>query len=170
MSTVLRIYFSAALACVAVATRADEPKKFPENKPETVKAAADGSFTLPASKCEVYGKTLEYMPKDRALGWWNSADDRAVWKIAGARPGVYDVWFEWSCADESAGNTFVLAAGSKQLKGKIPTTGAWEKHQKAKFGTIELPAGDAKIELKSEGKIKEALGDFREVRLVPVGK
>jgi hypothetical protein len=165
-------FASLIVAFVVAHAKAEDPqpKKFAGNKPESTKAADDGSFTLPATRCEVYGKTLEYMPEDRALGWWNSADDRAVWKLTAAKPGVYEVWFEWSCANESADNTFVLAAGEKQLKGKIPTTGAWATHKKAKFGTIELTGGDAKLELRSEGKIKEALGDFRELRLVPVAK
>ena len=102
------------------------------------------------------------------MGWWNSPDDHAVWKLAGLRPGKYELWFEWSCTDNSADNTFVVAVAKHELKGKIPSTGSWQTHKKAKFGTIELPAGEAKLELRSEGKIKDALGDFREVRLVPV--
>jgi|GEM_PF-5974305 len=145
-----------------------QPKRFDGNKPEATKPAADGSFTLPATRCEVYGKTLQYMPEDNALGWWNSPDDRAVWKLSNAKAGAYEVWFEWSCADESADNNFVVAAGEKTLKGKIPTTGSWATHKKARFGVIELPAGASKLELRSEGKIKEALGDFRELRLTPV--
>jgi hypothetical protein len=159
-------------ALVAASAWADEPapKKFEGNKPEATKPAEDGSLTLPATRCEVYGKTLQYMPEDRALGWWNSEDDRAVWKLTGVKPGVYEVWFEWSCADESADEPFILAAGEKKLKGKIPTTGGWAVHKKAKFGTIELPEGDSKLELRGERKPKEALGDFREIRLTPVAK
>ena len=62
--------------------------------------------------------------------------------------------------NESAGNTFVLKARDHELKGKIPTTGSWQKHKKAKFGTIDLPAGDTSLELVAEGKIKEAAGRF----------
>ncbi len=165
-----RTTFCVAVTLVSsvIAARAYEPKKFEGNKPEVITAAADGSLTLPASKCEVYGKTLQYMPEDRALGWWNSPNDHAVWKLAGLKPGKYELWFEWSCADKSADNTFVVAVGKHELKDRIPTTGSWQTHKKAKFGTIELPAGEAQLELRSEGKIKEALGDFREVRLVPV--
>ncbi len=161
--------FALTVACLFVSfVYAEEPKKFKDNKPEVVAAAADGSLILPASKCEVYGKTLEYMPEDRALGWWNSADDHAVWKISGVKPGKYELWFEWSCAPESADNTFVLVAGETQLKGKVPSTGSWQTHKKAAFGTIELTAGTSQLDLRSEGKIKEALGDFRELKLVPV--
>jgi hypothetical protein len=154
-------------ACIA---GAEEPKKFKGNHPETILPAADGALTLPASKCEVYGKTLEYMAEDRALGWWNSENDHAVWKLAHVKPGKYELWFEWSCADASADNTFVVAVGKHELKGKVPTTGSWQTHKKAEFGTIELPSGEATLELRSEGKIKEALGDFRELRLVPLKK
>ncbi|MES1213483.1 MAG: hypothetical protein ABUL64_02760 [Singulisphaera sp.] len=157
-----------ALACLTVVSMAAEPKKFAGNTPEVIHPAGDGVLTLPASKCEVHGKTLEYMAEDRALGWWNSPDDHAVWKLADLKPGKYEVWFEWSCAEKSAGNTFVVVVGKHELKGKIPSTGSWQTHKKANFGVIELPAGEAHLDLRSEGKIKEALGDFREVRLVPV--
>ena len=36
--------------------------------------------------------------------------------------------------------------------------------------TIELTEGDSRLELRSERKPKEALGDFREIRLTPVAK
>ncbi len=156
------------LMCTFVMADDPQPKPFKGNKPEVIRPAADGTLGLRASKCEVYGKTLQYMPEDDALGWWNSPDDHAVWKLAEAKAGKYEVWFEWSCADASANNTFVLEVGQQKLTGTIPTTGAWDKHVKKKFGVIELPAGDSKLALKSAGKITDALGDFREVRLVPV--
>jgi hypothetical protein len=156
--------------CLVAGAAAQDPKEFPGNKPETILPKADGTLVLPASKCEVYGTTLQYMPEDKALGWWNTSDDHAVWKLSGVTPGVYEVWFEWSCADDSAGNTFLFDAGDEELKGTIPSTGSWQKHKKQKFGTIDLPAGDFGVELRSEGEIKEALGDFREVRLVPANK
>jgi hypothetical protein len=155
------------LVCLAATAVAQDPKTFAGNKPETILPKADGTLVLPASKCEVYGTTLQYMAEDKALGWWNTADDRAVWKLSDVKPGVYEVWFEWSCADESAGNTFLFDAGDEELKGTISSTGSWQKHKKAKFGTIDLPAGDYGVELRAEGPIKEALGDFREVKLVP---
>jgi len=166
VSRLLAIVF----VCLVASAAAQDPKEFPGNKPETILPKADGTLVLPASKCEVYGTTLQYMPEDKALGWWNTSDDHAVWKLSGVKPGVYEVWFEWSCADDSAGNIFLFDAGDEELKGTIPSTGSWQKHKKQKFGTIDLPAGDFGVELRSEGEIKEALGDFREVRLVPANK
>jgi len=149
---------------------AEKPKQFEGNKPEPVSQTKDGSLTLPASKCEVFGKTLGYMKEDRALGYWNSADDRAAWTLDVAKPGKFEVWFEWSCADDSAGNTFLLEIGKNQVKGKVPSTKKWEKHEKAKFGEIDVPAGKSRLEISAVGKITEALYDLREVRLVPVKK
>jgi hypothetical protein len=154
------------MLCLIMPAVAQDPKVFPGNKPETILPKPDGTLVLPASKCEVYGTTLQYMAEDKALGWWNTSDDRAVWKLSGVKPGVYEVWFEWSCADDAAGNAFLFDAGDEELKGTIPSTGSWQKHNKQKFGTIDLPAGDFSVELRSAGKIKEALGDFKEVKLV----
>src|SRR5262249_36604308 len=141
-----------AVVLLTLAAGAQEPKKFPGNKPEPILPKADGTLVLPASKCEVYGTTLQYMPEDKALGWGNTTDDHAVWKLGGVKPGVYEVWFEWSCADDAAGNTFLFDAGDEELKGTIPSTGSWQKHKKEKFGTIDLPAGDFSVELRSQGE------------------
>ncbi|MFO0945493.1 MAG: neutral/alkaline non-lysosomal ceramidase N-terminal domain-containing protein [Planctomycetota bacterium] len=146
------------------------PKAFPGNKPEVIKPDDRGVFVLPASKCEVYGQTLEYMQEDRALGYWNSVSDHAVWVLDGIRPGDYEVWMEWSCAFSSAGTTYALHFGDSKLTGKIPSTGTWQKHKKAKFGILHLGEDHGRLDLRSVGKIREALADVREIQLLPVAK
>ena len=119
----LAVFLLVAIAGFATAEDAKQkPKTFPGNRPAVIKPAEDGTLALRASACEVYGKTLQFMPADDALGWWNSTDDHAAWKIAGAKAGTYEVWFEWSCADESAGHTYVVQVGGNRLTGTIPST------------------------------------------------
>lgn len=168
MGTVPAGFLFAAGDLKRSAPKQERPKEFAGNKPEVIKPNAEGALLLPASKCEVYGKTLEYMEEDRALGYWNSADDHAVWSIEGARPGEYEVWMEWSCALTSAGNTYVLTFGESKLTGKIPSTGTWQNHKRAKFGTLRLDAENGRLDLRSEGKIRDALADVREIQLLPV--
>jgi hypothetical protein len=156
---------------IGAAALADEkPKQFEGNRPEKVAADKDGVLVLPATRCAVYGTTLQYMPEDRALGYWNSKDDHADWTIEVARPGKYEVWYEWSCHDDSSGNTYLLTVGKSELRGVVPTTKLWTNHLRQKFGTVELPEGESKLSIKAVGSIKDALFDLREVKLVPAGK
>lgn len=161
------------LLCTVVASIAtpvfaeEKPKSFEGNEPSLIKPNEDGTLDLPASKCEVYGKTLEYMTEERALGWWNSPDDHAVWSIEVASEGTYEVWLDWSCALEAAGNTFQLVGAKQALEGKILSTFSWQNFRKAKFGEIELANGKTRLDLKVVPPIKVALADIRAVRLVP---
>lgn len=145
----------------------------PGNAAEPIRPGADGSLDLATSRCRVSGKTLQYMPEDRALGYWNSADDRATWSVELEKGSSFEVWFEWSCAAEAGGNGFVLSAGSgptdarARLEGTIPSTQTWQNHETARFGTIELPAGASELVLEAKPPIRVALGDIRAVRLVP---
>src|SRR5688572_29413246 len=60
---------------------APKPKSFPGNKPAVVRPGADGALRLPATAAEVYGPTLTFEERYQNLGYWGSADDRAVWTV-----------------------------------------------------------------------------------------
>lgn len=156
-----------ALAVPAAAER-PEPKRFEGNEPRLISTDADGTLHLPASACEVYGPELEYMPEDRALGYWHQEDDYCVWQLDVARPGRYVVLFEWSCAVDSAGNSFLLTAGESQLKGRVPTSGGWDRHLWAAFGEVDLARGRQELSIRPLPEVRRALMDLRTVRLVPV--
>jgi putative membrane-bound dehydrogenase-like protein len=139
------------------------------NRPELVRPMEDGSLWLLPANCAIYGKTLVLEKKYGNLGWWTSADDHAVWTVEVARPGKYAVWLDWACEDRSAGNTFLLQAGSERLTGTVRGTGSWDTYQRFKIGEIRLSAGRQKLEFRPAGKIAGALLDLRSLRLVPVG-
>ncbi|HEV3261576.1 MAG TPA: PVC-type heme-binding CxxCH protein [Gemmataceae bacterium] len=146
---------------------AQRPKVFEGNKPELVRPTPSGSLHLSAADCEIYGRTLVLEKQYGNLGYWSSEDDRAVWTVDVVRPGRYVVWLDCACADNSAGNTFMLEAGGKQLTGKVASTGNWDTYRPAKVGTISLPAGKQQVVLRPAGKVSGALIDLRSVRLVP---
>lgn len=144
-------------------------REFPGNKPELVKAAADGSLNLLASNSEIYGKTLELEKQYGNLGMWNSETDQAVWSVQVPKDGTYDVWIEYACEDKAAGNAFVLEIGAASLTGKVTGTAAgnWDNYRKFNAGQISLKAGPQQAHLHASGKIRGALFDLKSITLLP---
>jgi putative heme-binding domain-containing protein len=147
---------------------APRPKTQPGNKPATVRAEADGSLRLLASKAEIYGPNLVLEKQYGNLGFWSHEDDRATWTVVVPRAGEYEVWFDHACDGGAAGNTFVLEADEVLLTGKVASTGSWDTYKTARFGKVKLPAATVRITMRSKGAIRGALIDLRGVRLVPV--
>lgn len=145
-------------------------KEFPGNKPELVKPVGDGSLTLSASNCEIYGKTLVFEAKYGNLGFWGSEDDRAAWTIALPKAGDYDVFLDWACDENNGGEAFVLQGGEKEIRGRVASTGSWDNFKQVKTGTIALGSGEQRIVIRSAGPLKGYLMDLRGLRLVPEKK
>ena len=111
---------------------------FPGNKPETVRPEADGSLQLLASNGAVHGKTLVFEAKHKNLGYWQSADDRAVWTVQRPRAGRYAVTLAYSGPKEKAGNEYVTEAGGERLTGKVTATDSWDDYRSRSVGENAL--------------------------------
>jgi hypothetical protein len=133
--------------------------------PSVVRPGPDGSLTLKASTAAIHGTTLEFEVRYGNLGHWRSDDDRGSWSIEGVRPGRYDVIFEWACDKQSAGNRFLLQAGSESISGVVAGTGSWDKYQTGPVGTIDLARDVRTIELRSVGGLRGYLIDLKAIRL-----
>ena len=142
-------------------------KTFPGNRPELILADKEGEFRCLAANAEIYGGSLVMESQHNNLGFWSSVNDRAVWTLDVPKAEKYDVWLEWSCDNQSAGNAFRLQIEGVKVLGKVPGTGAWDNYKHDKFCQFDLPAGRHKLSLQSEGEIKNYLLDLREIRLVP---
>ncbi|HZN67833.1 MAG TPA: hypothetical protein VFB66_21280, partial [Tepidisphaeraceae bacterium] len=117
-----------------------------------------------------YGSTLVYEPGHENLGYWQSADDRAVWVVEPDRPGRYDVWLEWACHDTTANNRFWLATGEQRFLTSVPSTKTWENYQRKKIGQVTLRFGKQRVSIVPEGKVAGALMDLKSVELRVVSK
>ena len=144
------------------------PSQFGGNKPELVRAAGGGTLNLLATNCRIYGSRLVFETKYRNLGWWSREDDRAVWSLEVPRAARYRVVLDYACQNEAAGNKYVLRVAGKLLRGEVAGTGTWDDYRQVEVGTVELPAGAAELELRSDGRLKTALLDLRGIQLVPV--
>jgi putative heme-binding domain-containing protein len=142
-----------------------KPKSFPGNRPEMVRAGSDGSLKLLATNAAVYGKTLIYEEKHHNLGYWESADDQAIWTIDVPKEGRYEVWIDFSC--ETARNSVALTIGDAKLTHKVANTASWELYRRAKIGTLRLAAGRQDTVMRAEGTIRGALIDLKEIQLTP---
>jgi putative membrane-bound dehydrogenase-like protein len=142
-------------------------KTFAGNRPEVVKPYVDGSVRLFATMCEIYGKTLVFEETYRNLGYWHSENDQAVWEFEIDRPGRYSVSLDYACENRAAGNRISIDVAGSQLVGEVKGTGSWDNYRRTTLGNIELAGGRHKLFVRSQGSIKQALIDLRDIKLTP---
>jgi len=130
----------------------------------------DGSLTLRATACEIYGDTIVLEEKYDNLGYWSSANDRAVWPIGVAQSGTYEVWLHWACDGSTAGNTLLIECGKAKLSHRVPSTESWNTYRRAKIGVMELASGSRRLTARPKGPVRGALIDLKSIRLVPAPK
>jgi putative membrane-bound dehydrogenase-like protein len=128
-----------------------------------------GIIELRASKCRLDGERIAYMPDYDAIGWWTSEQDRAQWTLVLDRPGKYQVEWDYAVSPDASGNLWQIDIGGKEhLTGTVMSTGSWEHFATQTLGTVDLPAADNHIVVRSKGQVKGALLDLRAIRFVPV--
>jgi hypothetical protein len=146
------------------------PKQFPGNNPAPARAVK-GEHALLATGAAIHGGEIAFegKPFDN-IGTWHGKDDHVAWTVEVEKAGEYDVWLDWACADESAGNAYMLEGGKARLRGKVKATGGWDKYKQEKIGTIMLAAGTQRLTLRPDGELRRALLDLRGLHLVAPGQ
>lgn len=162
---------AADVMAYVASVKSDLPQRKPNGRfPRTIRPRKDGSFTLAADDCEIYGPSLKFEAKHQNLGWWGSPRDRAVWPVYVPAEQTYSVQIEFACDAKNAGNAFVLECGRKSVTAKIPSTGGWDTYRKRNIGTITLPAGQQRIAARASKSLKGYVVDLKSVTLTPVRK
>ena len=146
------------------------PKVFPGNKPRRITANAAGEFHLTASAAEIRGAEIVFEAPFQNVGWWHGEGDRVAWKLEVPAAGSFDVYLDWSCANESAGNRFRIDGLQASVQGVVSATGGWDRYQQRKVATARLSSGRQQISVRPDGPLKRALFDLRAIRLVPAGQ
>jgi putative heme-binding domain-containing protein len=144
------------------------PKEFAGNKPELVRAAADGTLLLTSANCEIHGSTLIFEPQNANLGYWANADDYAQWTIDVPAAGKFRVEFHFSCDPSVANNPWRLEGPAGVLAGRTTSTGNWETYRESAVGEITLAQGEQQLALRPVGRPQGALVDLKSIRLTPV--
>lgn len=151
-----------------VAQTTTPPKPFAGNRPEVVRAEG-GRLTLRASACEIRGGEIAFEGEFRNVGMWHGAGDHVTWRLQLDAQGAFDVWLDYACADDSAGNRFILEGGDPALHSQVVGTGGWDRYRRVKVGTVTLTAGQQALTVRADGPLRGALLDLRTVYLVPRG-
>ncbi len=145
------------------------PKRLAGNEPAVVKPV-DGALKLLATNAAIYGNEITFEPQFRNIGLWHGIEDHVTWNVRLDQSGEFDVWLDWSCANDSAGNAYVLEGARPELRGQVVATGGWDRYLQEKIGTVSLSIGAHRLTLRPEGQLKRALMDLRGLYLVPKGQ
>jgi len=143
-------------------------KTFPGNKPETVTADETGAIRLLATTARIYGPRLVFEETYRNLGYWSTMEDRAEWSLVVPKAGRYRVTLDYACANDVAGDRFVVQVAGRALVGEVQGTGGWDNYSSKSVGVVDLAAGPTELVMRSDGPVRSALLDLRGVRLTPV--
>jgi hypothetical protein len=150
-----------------IRTLSAPPKTFPGNQPELAHVRDDGSIRLLAMHAKIYGPKLIFEEKYRNLGYWQSPEDHAVWMLEVPKGGRYQLRIDYACDDQAAGDRFQIRVGDQVLGGVVEGTGSWDRYRSLSVGTVELPQGSTELTMRSDGAIRSALIDLRQIILEP---
>jgi putative membrane-bound dehydrogenase-like protein len=145
------------------------PKQFPGNNPIAIKAN-QGRYLLRAADAAIFGNEIAFEQPFGNIGMWHGQEDHAAWTVEVEKEGSFDVWLDFACANDVAGNAFVLEGGKSELRGKVPATGGWDKYQRQKIGAVKVAAGTQRLTFRPDAPLRGALLDLRAIQLVPEGE
>jgi putative membrane-bound dehydrogenase-like protein len=152
-----------------IRTQRQPPKSLPGNTPQVVSIAAAGNIVLNASAAEISGGEITFEIPFQNIGYWHGADDHVRWKLSARASRRVDLWVEWACHPDSAGNAFLLEIAGQTLKGTVDSSGGWDRYQLQSLGSLLIPEGDAELVLRPAGPLRGALADLRALHLVSDG-
>ncbi len=145
------------------------PKTLPGNTPTVVEIPAAGNAALWARQAEIYGGDITFETPFQNVGYWHDADDHVRWKIHSATARNVEIWAEWSCADDAAGSLYSLEGAEPALKGRVETTGSWDRYQLVRLGYVLIREGESDVVLRPAEPLKAALVDLRAIHIVALG-
>ena len=144
-----------------------QSRSFPDNEPKQVEQGDEGTITLNAADCRIYGDTLVFESHYGNLGYWQSASDVAEWLVNISKAGTYDVSIDYACDDGTANNTFAMEIGSNRLVGEVPGTGTWDNYRTMSIGQVTVGTGPQHLVFQPEGTPSNCLIDLRSIILTP---
>ena len=132
-------------------------------------AASDNAPTLRAAAAFAYGGPITFEPEFGNIGYWGGERDHVVWRVRPEKPAAFDLYLDYACADDSAGNRVAVDGLDPPVRGTVAGTGGWDKYRLVKLGTVKLPAGPGRVTGRPDGPARGAPLALRTLDLVPVG-
>lgn len=97
-------------------------------------------------------------------------DDIIEWHAYFETPGIYEVQIKYSALPEWENCTYIIDAGSAQIKGTVSPSGGWFEYKSEKLGQFNIEkAGKTIIRLYPEQSIDHYLMYFNSIELVWIG-
>lgn len=129
-----------------------------------------GIITLHGKTAEVTGKMLRFepLPHKQTLGFWVVKEDAAWWEFTLETPGEYQVEILQGCGNGSGGSELEISVDDQKVKHKVVETGGFQEFRPFVVGNIKLEGpGKKRLDLKALSKPGPAVGDVRQIRLLP---
>ena len=148
------------------------PKSFPGNQPTVIRPDKHGVLPLLATAAEIYGGEIAFESESpfKNIGYWHGVGDYVGWQLQTTSAGRFDVYLDYSCDANSAGEPFRLEGAEPSLRGVVASTGEWSSYRLLRIGAVELAGGTSYLTVRYDGeKRKQALFDLRGIFLVPAG-
>ncbi len=133
-------------------------------------ASKNGIITLHGKTAEVTGAMLRFepLPHKQTLGFWVVKEDAAWWEFTLDKAGEYQVEILQGCGNGSGGAELEISIGNESLKHKVVETGGFQVFRPFVVGNITLEtSGRKRLDLKALSKPGPAVGDVRQIRLIP---
>jgi alpha-L-fucosidase len=102
-----------------------------------VKQNPDRSLELKAIDAKVNGSNVAYESAKDCIGYWTTQSDTVEWDFNAVR-GEVNVEIELACPEDSAGADYEVLVSGQTLRGKVPSTGAWDKFIKLNLGKVSI--------------------------------
>ncbi|MBI2479275.1 MAG: c-type cytochrome, partial [Planctomycetia bacterium] len=139
---------------LAYISRFERPfKKFAGNQPQRIEANNAGELRLTAATAEIRGNDIVFEQPFGNIGYWHGAEDRATWQFDVKQSGSYDVYLDFACANDSAGNRYRIDGLAEIICGEVTATGGWDKYHQFQVGKTTLSAGQRAITLRPDGPL-----------------
>ncbi|MEC9092945.1 MAG: hypothetical protein VX438_09590, partial [Planctomycetota bacterium] len=101
------------------------------------------------------------------IGFWGHVDDQTRWKLTVDQPRRYDVYLNYACPENIAGNSYELRIGGQSIKNKTTSSGTWDDYLRQKIGFVELGKGQTAATFSAAGPLQGFLLDLKSIELVP---
>ncbi|TAE89078.1 MAG: hypothetical protein EAZ65_01755 [Verrucomicrobia bacterium] len=124
------------------------------------------ALDLHHKRAQIRGHALREGDKD-CIGNWESEQTIVVWKIRVHRPCEVEIECLQAAESRSAGNRYDVVIGKEKASGQVIDTGAWDRFQHVKVGSLKIPAGgEYEVAVVPHPKDNQAVMNLRSLRLV----
>lgn len=139
------------------------------DEPAVIEPDENGELHLPARLAACFGERLAYRPSLDILAPWRRPQDIAIWRVEIPSSGTYDVFVTLAADDASQGDHFLVESETGRVRGRVDSTGGYDRFKELHVGTLPLRSGANRILMRPDGNLRAELADIRAVRLARTG-